>query len=535
MARLSLLAVLATAGAPRDEPRLRPARYLRTPSYIVSTSSMTMKPPAMGDVIADKYQLVRMLGRGSTGEVWLARHKTLVEGVAIKLLTQTLWAGGEEERIGATTRFRFEAQIAARLARKTRHIVRVTDHGEADDVAYLVMELLDGMTLETKLLAGQSLSPVDVQTLVKHVARALEYAHAERVLHRDLKPSNLFLTRGEDGEMLVKTLDFGIAQIMRGRASTGSFSTDRDLVFGTPGYMSPEQALGHADLDARCDLWSLATIAYESLTNELPVAGTTVNELINAVRSGRTTPVRQYRPDLPQSVGAFFERAFAEDVDARFATAAELTRAFDVAFAPEPALDIVVALEMPSCPPVALTGRGRDGTEARLPRRPRAMPIALGLVALLATGFVGTTWRSLARSVEKLSHFPVALASYESPRASTPATPQPDLDTTALAIPSLRMAPVLTASASIQEMTAGSRPHGTSETTSASDVVAPARHVVASVARTSAPKKPAFSALAPVEETFTKPLEAVSPKPECQPPYVVDTTTGKKHWKLECL
>jgi serine/threonine protein kinase len=391
MARLSLLAVLATAGAPRDEPRLRPARCLRTPSYIVSTS-MTMKPPAMGDVIADKYQLVRMLGRGSTGEVWLARHKTLVEGVAIKLLTQTLWAGGEEERIGATTRFRFEAQIAARLARKTRHIVRVTDHGEADDVAYLVMELLDGMTLETKLLIGQNLCPADVQRLVKHVARALEYAHAEGVLHRDLKPSNLFLTRGEDGEMLVKTLDFGIAQIMRCRPSTGSFSTDRDLIFGTPGYMSPEQALGYADLDGRCDLWALATIAYESLTNELPIAGTTVNELINAVRSCLTVPVRQYRPDLPASVGEFFEKAFAEDADARFATAAELTRAFDLAFAPElPGdIDIVVAMEMPSAPPVALTPRGRDSNDARLPRRSRAMPMAFSLMAMLATGFVGT-------------------------------------------------------------------------------------------------------------------------------------------------
>jgi serine/threonine-protein kinase len=101
---------------------------------------MTMKPPDVGDVIADKYQLLRMLGRGSTGEVWLARHKTLVEGVAIKLLRQTLWTGVEEERAQAATRFQFEAQIAARLARKTRHIVRVTDHGEADGIAYLVME-----------------------------------------------------------------------------------------------------------------------------------------------------------------------------------------------------------------------------------------------------------------------------------------------------------------------------------------------------------------------------------------------------------
>jgi serine/threonine protein kinase len=481
-----------------------------------------MKPPAIGDVIADKYLLVRMLGRGSTGEVWLARHKTLGEGVAIKLLTQTLWAGEEEERVRATARFRFEAQIAARLARKTRHIVRVTDHGEADGVTYLVMEFLDGMTLETKLSVGQNLSAVDVQTLVKHVARALEYAHAEGVLHCDLKPSNLFLTRGEDGEILVKTLDFGIAQIMRGRPSTGSFSTDRDLVFGTPGYMSPEQALGYTDLDGRCDLWALATIAYESLTNELPIAGTTVNELINAVRSARTIPVKEYRPDLPQSVGTFFDQAFAEDVDARFATAGELTRAFDMAFAPELAGGTVVTLEMPSSPPVALTPRGHDRTGDSHPRGRRAMPMAFWLVALLATGFVGTTWRSLTQSVERLAHFPAALASTESPRASAPATPPSYLDTKPVEIP-LVTVPVLAAPASVQGMTAGRRPQAKIEATSASGVSTADRHVGAT---TSTRKKPAPSAPA---------SEALRTKPECEPPYVVDATTGKKHWTLGCL
>jgi serine/threonine protein kinase len=316
--------------------------------------------------------------------------------------------------------------------------------------------------------------------------------------------------------MLVKTLDFGIAQIMRGRPSTGSFSTDRDLIFGTPGYMSPEQALGYADLDGRCDLWALATIAYESLTNELPIAGTTVNELINAIRSGHTVPVGQYRPDLPQSVGEFFEKAFAEDVDARFATAAELTRAFDVAFAPELVRDNVVALEMPSAPPVALTPRGRDPTDARLPRRSRAMPIAFSLMALSATGFAGASWRSLERSIERLSHFPAALAFSESPRASTPATPPSYLDTKPVEIPSLVTVPVLAASASVQLMTAGRRPHATIEATSASGVST----------RTSTRKKAALSAPA---------SEALSTTLACEPPYVVDATTGKKHWNLGCL
>jgi hypothetical protein len=155
-----------------------------------------------------------------------------------------------------------------------------------------------------------------------------------------------------------------------------------------------------------------------------------------------------------------------------------LARAFDVAFAPQLALDIVVDLEMPSSPPVALNPRG----------------------------------------------------------ASTPAMPQPDLDTTPVAIPSLRTVPALAASATSEGMTAAARlPHEPVEATLASDVATPDHRVVASVARTSAPKKIALSAPAPVEQSFTNPLEAVGAQAECQPPYVVDATTGKKHWKLECL
>jgi serine/threonine protein kinase len=470
---------------------------------------VTMKTPDVGDLIAGKYQLIRMLGRGSTGEVWLARHKTLGEDVALKILKQTLWTGEEEDRVQAAKRFLFEAQIAARLARKTRHIVRVTDHGETDGIAYLVMELLDGMTLEAKLDRGEVLSPVEVQTLVRQVAKALEYAHAEGVLHRDLKPSNLFLTRGEDGEMLVKVLDFGIAQMMRGRTATGAFSTDRELIFGTPGYMSPEQALGYADLDGHCDLWALATIVYESLTNELPVAGSSVYELLSAVRSARTFPLSQYRPDLPESVGEFFKRAFLEDVDARFATSAEMTRAFDVAFATELPHDTFVAQETDP-PPAALPQAPREGSEPHRPRRHRSMVTALWLVALLATGFVGATWRSLATGVDRLALLPVALAVPELPPASTLVEAPPEIQTVPVELRSLERVRVLAASAPVQEV----------EVTRRRRVTIPSRTPA------SVPEEAASSAT---------PSEAFGTKPECEPPYVVDATTGKKRWNLACL
>jgi serine/threonine protein kinase len=500
-------------------------------------SSLTMSPPGIGDVIAGKYELIRLLGRGSTGEVWLARHKTLGEDVAIKVLKQTLWTGEEEEeRVQAAKRFRFEAQIAARLARKTRHIVRVTDHGETDGIAYLVMELLDGMTLEAKLAQREAFSPVEVQTLVRQVAKALDYAHAEGVLHRDLKPSNLFLTRGEDGEMLVKVLDFGIAQMMRSRTSTGAFSKDRQLIFGTPGYMSPEQALGYADLDGHCDLWALATIVYESLANELPVAGTSVHELISAVRSARTIPLSQYRPDLPKSVGEFFERAFLEDVDGRFATAAELTRAFDVAFATELPHDTFVAQD--TDPPPAALPEGRPaGSDPHLPRRPRSMVTALWLAALVATGFVGATWRSLAPGVDRLAHLRVALAVSELPPAKTGVAGGSEIQTEPVKIPPLETVPMLAASAPIEEVKVTRRRHVTIPSLT-SDVPTPGGGVarlerearsmwtaVTSDARMSDPNEPPFS---------TATSEAPGAKPECDPPYFVDAT-GKKRWNLACL
>src|SRR5260370_1799462 len=150
---------------------------------------MKAKTPDDGEVVGGKSDLVRVVGRGSMGEVWLAPHQSLREKVALKLLAQPSW-GDFEDAAQAAKRFRFEAQIAARLSRKTRHIVRVTDHGEERDLAYLVMELLEGVTLETRLLRGESMPPAEAQKLIKQIARALEHADGEGVLHPYLKPSN---------------------------------------------------------------------------------------------------------------------------------------------------------------------------------------------------------------------------------------------------------------------------------------------------------------------------------------------------------
>jgi serine/threonine-protein kinase len=278
-------------------------------------------------VVGGKYELVKLLGRGSMGEVWSARHRTLDELVAVKLLARAAPHGVLEELTQAAARFRFEAQLAARLSRKTRHIVRVTDHGEEGAIAYLVMELLEGQTLDNRLLRCPQLPAAEVVDLVAQIARALDVAHADGIVHRDLKPANVFLARDEDSRALVKLLDFGIARTMHTRRAPARFSTADGLVFGTPGYMSPEQARA-ARLDARCDLWALATVAYEALSGDLPIDGATTEEMFANLHAFRVVAVHDRAPELPAGLATFFARAFAPSISDRYASAGELAAAF---------------------------------------------------------------------------------------------------------------------------------------------------------------------------------------------------------------
>ncbi len=527
----------ASAMIPAEARHVAKARHTRCDGVVpnVSALSTTQSTAGVGAVIAEKYELLHILGRGSMGEVWLARHNTLFENVAIKLLAPWAWTAANEDPGQALARFRLEARIAAHLARKTRHIVQVTDHGEVGDTAYIVMELLEGSTLEAKLSRGANLPLESVQELVRQVARALECAHAERVLHRDLKPANVFLTRGEDGEMLVKVLDFGIARIMRETAVTGSASRDGDLIFGTPGYMSPEQSLGD-DLDARCDLWALATIAFEALTNELPVPGLTANDLVNAVRKARTVPLNQYRPDLPESMAAFFERAFAKSAADRFATAAELTCAFDAA---------CISTTRRS-PPVGSTPRPRAASSIRLPRRRHPIAKAMALLALLVTGLVGVTsnWRTHHGFWFTLSPSALALPQASANTPVAPATPAPLPTASVEAKPEVapveaaNMTPPLAPPASPVSIV---RVVGEKHRRARRPVPVPADvnvGVDVDVVPVTASRVP--DAVSDDTAAATQSARAATSIASsgsvlgCTPPYEVDAT-GKKHWKLECL
>ena len=154
----------------------------------------TERPPASvppgleaGMLIANKYELTRKLGTGAMGEVWAAKHLSLEEEVAIKLVRREVEHG---DGTNAEERFLLEARVSAALSRKTRHIVNVTDHGDDGPLAYLVMELLDGESLDVRLARKGPLSLAQVVPIISQIARGLAVAHSEGIVHRDLKPSN---------------------------------------------------------------------------------------------------------------------------------------------------------------------------------------------------------------------------------------------------------------------------------------------------------------------------------------------------------
>jgi serine/threonine-protein kinase len=380
----------------------------------------------VGQVVAGKYELCQLLGRGSMGEVWVAHHRSLEEKLALKLLAMQPSTGPQDEvedPATATKRFQFEAQVAARLSKKTRHIVRVTDHGQDGELAYLAMELLEGETLEAVLVRDRVVPPPRVADIVTQVARALAQAHAEGILHRDLKPANVFLTKDEDARLLVKLLDFGIARLIHRHKVRTAFSTAEGLVFGTPSYMSPEQARGSPLLDAQCDMWALAAVAYEALTGELPVEGKDTDELMHRLIAGRVTPLRDRAPEFPAVLDAVFRRAFAPAVGGRYPSVTELAQAIAEGIEPLPAA--APSAEAPAPAPAVVEHAPSMSRIASRRTRARAGVLA----ALLGLAVIGA---ALARHAQSP---PTAVTTSAHTAQRADPAPIPGTATTALAAP----------------------------------------------------------------------------------------------------
>ena len=257
--------------------------------------------------IGSQYQLVRLLGRGGMGAVYLAREPALDRAVAIKVLPPEASDSSSRER------FRREARTAAKLTHP--NIVPLHTFGEADGMMYFVMGYVQGESLADRLRREGQLSPDEARRLLAQIADALDYAHRQGVVHRDIKPDNILLDDSSGKPMLT---DFGVAKASVG----GETLTAVGTALGTPHYMSPEQASGERDLDGRSDLYSLGVMGYQMLTGQLPFEGESFREIIVQHMTKEPTPIKSVAPGVPDDVALTLDRCLAKDPEARWPDAA---------------------------------------------------------------------------------------------------------------------------------------------------------------------------------------------------------------------
>ncbi len=263
-------------------------------------------------VIADRYEVGDLLGRGGMAEVFAGTDRRLGRPVAVKLLLPDMAARPE-------IRSRFEAEARAAASFSHPNAVAVFDTGEHEGVSYIVMERLPGETLADRI-AGGPVDPTWLTARAREVLGALAAAHAVGLIHRDVKPGNILLT--SDGS--AKVADFGIAK--GAEAADGGDLTATGQLLGTPAYLAPERLDG-SPADARSDLWALGVVLYEALVGSKPFGGSTALATARAVAAGEHRALSDVRPDLDPALCATVERAMAHDPTGRFASAADMAAA----------------------------------------------------------------------------------------------------------------------------------------------------------------------------------------------------------------
>jgi serine/threonine protein kinase len=270
-------------------------------------------------VVAGRFRLNRLIQRGGMGSVWHATHLGLDIPCAVKFVKGELL--DQEDVI---SRFEREAKSAAQL--RSPHVVQILDHGVCDGTPYIAMELLDGEDLEQRLQRVGRLAPEELHKVMSEVCRALSKAHAMGIVHRDLKPANIYMVRDDDHE-ITKVLDFGIAKT-RVNELTGS-ATKTGAMLGTPYYMSPEQAQGTKTVDFRSDLWSLAVIAFQCLTGQLPFESEALGDLLMKIMVAPIPVPSQIAP-VPATFDRWWAKAASRDSAERFQSAKEFSDALAV-------------------------------------------------------------------------------------------------------------------------------------------------------------------------------------------------------------
>lgn len=276
--------------------------------------SESAAPPANGAPPATlgRYKVLKELGRGAMGVVYLGKDPTIQRFVAIK--TMHLDEIDDADKVQEVkARFFREAESTGRLAHP--NIVTIYDAGEEHDLGYIAMELLEGTTLK-QWSRKPNLLPLDkLVPILASVADALDYAHQQGVVHRDIKPANIIVTK----DQTVKVMDFGIAKM------ASSSKTQTNVVLGTPTYMSPEQIAGKK-VDGRSDVFSLGVVLFELLSGRPPFTADNVSALLFAIAHNPHPSIKVLRPDLPPAVRQILDQALQKDPALRFRRAAEFAQ-----------------------------------------------------------------------------------------------------------------------------------------------------------------------------------------------------------------
>jgi tRNA A-37 threonylcarbamoyl transferase component Bud32 len=339
---------------------------------------------AVGETVGN-YRVTAKLGEGGMGQVFLAEHPVIGSKVAIKAV-HSQYARNPE----VVSRFVTEARAVNQVGHD--HIVDITDFGTtpAGDF-YFVMEYLQGAMLAEQI--GQAFPPARALNIAAQIADALQASHDQGVIHRDLKPANVLLITREGTPDFVKVFDFGLAKLIGNNGTPAAHHTGAGIVMGTPFYMSPEQCVGDAEVDHRCDIYALGVILFEMLTGRVPFTGEGYGDVLYKQVNQPAQSVRSLVPSLPPALDALVARALVKDPKQRFQTMAELRAAL---------LEIEATLSAPAVTPrprlitptgdvLAGTGELIHSADIKPKKRHRGLMLAgaaaLAMVALANVGF----------------------------------------------------------------------------------------------------------------------------------------------------
>ncbi|MFW6023155.1 MAG: serine/threonine-protein kinase, partial [Myxococcota bacterium] len=377
------------------------ANRLTTPSQMAAPPA-SAEDPLIGSTLADRYRILRQIGEGGMGIVYEAQHVVIEKRVALKVLRDDF-----SRKPDVVERFRQEAKSASRIGHE--HIVDISDFGETPTgQSFFVMEHLEGEDLAGVLDREATLAPDRAVNIALQCCKALGAAHAKGIVHRDMKPENVFLVRRDDRQDFVKIVDFGIAKMsdIETPGSPGRKLTKTGMIFGTPEYMSAEQAAGKP-LDHRVDIYAMGVILYEMIAGRVPFVGDSFMAILTQHMFEPVPPMREANPGVrvsPELEGIVM-KALAKEPDDRFQSMGEMAQALHVAMdwsqgpgtSPgygEPAASAGAhPRSAPALPTVTVPERSESGPAPM--RSPSRVPMFAGAAAVLLLGATVLGWSAL--------------------------------------------------------------------------------------------------------------------------------------------